>query len=55
MDEYVAITQYVRLCKEQLEAQKEVLDKTKEGVVKRQDEVEDLIKDKPRILVMTKY
>lgn len=46
LDEYVAITQYVRLCKEQLEAQKEVLDKTKEGVVKRQDEVEDLIKDK---------
>lgn len=43
LDEYVAITQYVRLCKSELELQKMVLDKTKEGVVIRQNEIEELI------------
>lgn len=43
LDEYVAITQYVRLCKSELELQKQVLDKTKEGVVLRQGEIESLI------------
>lgn len=43
LDEYVAITQYVRLCKSELELQKMVLDKQKEGVVVRQNEIETLI------------
>ena len=43
LDEYVAITQYVRLCKSELELQKMVLDKQKEGVVVRQSEIETLI------------
>ena len=51
LDEYVAITQFVRVCKAELEAQKEVLDKTKEGVVVRQGEVETLIADKQAEIV----
>lgn len=51
LDEYVAITQYVRVCKAELEAQKEVLDITKEGVLVRQDEVEELISDKQAEIV----
>lgn len=43
LDEYVAITQYVRICKSELELQKMVLDKQKEGIVLRQNEIENLI------------
>ena len=46
LDEYVAITQYVRLCKSELELQKTILDKTKEGIVVRQNEIETLIASK---------
>lgn len=46
LDEYVAITQYVRLCKSELELQKMVLDQQKEGVVIRQNEIETLIANK---------
>lgn len=51
LDEYVAITQYVRLCKSELELQKMVLDKTKEGVVVRQNEIETLIAAKQATIV----
>ena len=46
LDEYVAITEFVRLCKSELELQKMVLDKQKEGVVIRQNEIETLIANK---------
>ena len=46
LDEYVAITNYVRLCKSELELQKEILDQQKQGVQLRQNEVESLIANK---------
>ena len=46
LDEYVAITNYVRLCKSELELQKQILDQQKQGVQLRQNEVESLIANK---------
>ena len=46
LDEYVAITRYVRLCKSELELQKQILDQQKEGIELRQNEVESLIANK---------
>ena len=46
LDEYVAITNYVRLCKSELELQKAILDQQKQGVQLRQNEVESLIANK---------
>lgn len=46
LDEYVAITRYVRLCKSELELQKQILDQQKQGVEVRQNEVESLIANK---------
>ena len=43
LDEYVAITNYVRLCKSELELQKMVLDAQKEAIEVRQSEIETLI------------
>lgn len=50
LNEYVAVTKYVRLCKEEFEAQKALLDITKEGVEYRQEEMEDLIADKKKTI-----
>lgn len=50
LDEYVATTEYVRLCKEDLEAQKGVLDQAKADVVIEQGYVENLIADKKEII-----
>ena len=50
LDEYAAITKYVTLCKSELELQKMVLDKTKESVVVRQNEIAALI-DAKRVTI----
>lgn len=46
LDEYVATTAFVRLCKAELEAQKSLLDKTKEAVVIQQNDVEEIMEKK---------
>lgn len=46
LDEYVAITRYVKLCMSELELQKQILDQQKQGVIVRQNEIESLIANK---------
>lgn len=46
LDEYVATTEYVTICKEELEAEKSLLDKAKADVLIEQTNVETLIAEK---------
>lgn len=46
LDQYVATTKYVELCKQQLEADKEVLEEAKADVEKEKEAVEELIGEK---------
>lgn len=46
LDQYVATTKYVALCKQQLEADKEVLEEAKADVEKEKEAVEELIGEK---------
>ena len=46
LDEYAATTEFVRVCKAELEAQKSLLDEAKAGVVVEQENVEGLIVEK---------
>lgn len=46
LDQYVATTKYVELCKQQLEADKEVLEEAKVDVEKEKEAVEELIGEK---------
>lgn len=48
LDEYVELTEYVRLCKADLETQKELLDLAKENIVVEQNTIESLIVDKQK-------
>lgn len=50
LDEYAATTEYVRVCKAELEAQKGLLDEAKAVVVIEQQNVEDLITAKQETL-----
>lgn len=50
LDEYVAITEYVTLCKEELEAQKSVLDTAKADVVTEQENISALIVEKQEMI-----
>lgn len=53
LDEYVAITEYVTLCKEELEAEKSLLDTAKADVETEQENVETLIAEKQ--VMITEY
>lgn len=46
--DYKTIREYVELCKQQLELEKEILDETKDGVEAEQRNLEDLIEQKNR-------
>lgn len=48
LDQYVATTKYVELCKQQLETDKEVLEEAKVDVEKEKEAVEELIGEKER-------
>ena len=48
---YKAAREYVELCKEQLELEKEILDETKESVVIEQRNLEELIEQKNRDII----
>ena len=46
LDEYVAYSEYVALCKEELEDQKDILDETKKVQEEEQDALEEMVKEK---------
>lgn len=50
LDEYVAVTRYVTLCKEELEAQKSVLDTAKADVETEQANITTLIDEKQKMI-----
>lgn len=51
LDEYAATTAFVRVCKEELEVQKSLLDEAKAGVLVEQENVEGLIAEKTAQIV----
>ncbi len=48
LEAYKMVTEYVELCKEELQLEKEILDETKAGVEAEQKNLEDLIEQKNR-------
>lgn len=55
LDQYVATTKYVELCKQQLEADKEVLEEAKTDVEKEKAAVEELISEKEQQITSYSY